>query len=112
MKKRFLQQWIRKLRTKLMSLRDSSNKSKELIRWYNDLSIHPGLKFSSKFKCPDFEKYYGKSCSYAHLRVYKVANAQYGDNDKLLVQTFSRSLTGAATWFIKLDIAKINEWII
>lgn len=37
--------------------------------------------------------------------------AQYSDNDKLLVLTFSRSLTGAAlTWFTKLDIAKIKKW--
>lgn len=79
---------------------------------FSDLCIHPGLKFPTKFKCPDFEKYNGKSCPYAHLKVYGVAMAQYGDNDKLLVQTFPRSLTGAAlTWFTRLDIAKIKKWI-
>lgn len=37
--------------------------------------------------------------------------AQYGDNDKLLIQTFPRSLTGAAlTWFTKLDISKVEKW--
>lgn len=39
---------------------------------FSDLYIHPGLKFSEKFKCPDFEKYDGKCCPYAHLKVYGV----------------------------------------
>lgn len=78
---------------------------------FSDLCIYPGLKFPNKFKCPDFEKYDGKSCPYAHLKVYGVAMAQYGDNDKLLVQTFPRSLTGAAlTWFTKVDISKVKRW--
>lgn len=79
---------------------------------FSDLCIHPEIKFPAKFKCPDFKKYDGKSCSYAHLKVYGVVIAQYGDNDKLLVQTFPRSLTGAVlTWFTKLDITKIKKWI-
>lgn len=74
---------------------------------FNDLCIHPGMKVSTKFKCPDFEKYDGKRCPYAHIKVYEIAMAQYGDNDKLLVQTLPRSLTGTVlTWFTKLDISK------
>lgn len=53
---------------------------------FSNLWNHPGLKFSTKFKCPDFEKYDSKSFFYAHLKVYGVAMAQYGDNDKLLVK--------------------------
>lgn len=38
------------------------------------------------------------------LKVYGVAMAQYRDNDKLLVQTFPRSLTRATVaWFLKLN---------
>lgn len=62
---------------------------------FSDLCIHSGLQFPAKFKSPYFEKYNGKSCPYAHLKVYGVAMAQYGNNDKLLVQNFSRSLIGA-----------------
>lgn len=70
------------------------------------------MNFPSKFKCPDFQKYDGKSCTYIHLNVYGVAMAQDGDNDKLLVETFPRSLIGAAvTWLTKLNIAKIKKWI-
>lgn len=36
---------------------------------FNDFSIHPGLKFPAKFKCPNFEKNDGKSYPYAHLKV-------------------------------------------
>lgn len=36
---------------------------------------------------------------------------QYGDNDKLLVQTFPRSLTEPGlTWFAELDVSKIKKW--
>lgn len=37
--------------------------------------------------------------------------AQYGDNEKLLVQTFPIILIRAALpWFTKLDISKIKKW--
>lgn len=54
----------------------------------NDLCIHPGLKFPTKFKWSDFEKHDGKELLYVHFRVYRVEMAQYSGNDKLLVQTF------------------------
>lgn len=39
-----------------------------------------------------------------------VAIAQYGDKDKLLVQTFPRNLTKAAlAWFTKIEIIKISR---
>lgn len=72
---------------------------------FNDLFILPRLKFPTKFKCPDTEKYNGKSCAYAYIKVYGVVMAQYSDNDKLLDQTLLRSLTGnALTWFTKFEI--------
>lgn len=43
-------------------------------------------------------------------QVYSMAMAQYRDNDKLLLQTFPRSLTGAAlTRFTKLEISTIKQ---
>lgn len=69
------------------------------------------MKFPTKFKCLGLEKYDGKSYPYAHLKVYGVVKAQYGGNDKLLVQAFPRILRGVAlTWFTKLDISKMKKW--
>lgn len=42
---------------------------------FNDLCIHPRLKFPINLKCLDFEKYDRKSYSHAHLKVYGVAMA-------------------------------------
>lgn len=56
-----------------------------------------------------FDKYDG-SCPYAHLKVYGVAMAPYGDIDKLLIQNFLKSLTEAAlTWFTNFDISIIKK---
>lgn len=52
------------------------------------------IKFLCQFKCPDFKKYDGKSCLFVHFKIHGVAIAQYGNNDKLLVQTFLRSPIG------------------
>lgn len=35
---------------------------------FNDLCIHHGLKFLTKFRCLDFEKYDGKTSLFATLR--------------------------------------------
>lgn len=79
---------------------------------FNELCIHPGLKFPAKFKHPDFEKYDAKSCPYTHLKVYNMAMTQYEDKDKLLIQTFRRSFTGVGlTWFTKFEISRTNRWI-
>lgn len=78
---------------------------------FHDLCIHAGLQFPARFRCPNFEKHDKESCPYAYLKVYGVAMAQYGNNDKLLVQEL-RNLTGVVvTWFIKLDNTTIKRWI-
>lgn len=88
------QKLVEKQRAKWMSSRDSSNRLKN--RFFrkcqiNDYYIHPRLRFPTKFKCPDFKKYDGKSYLY-HLKVYGIGMGQYDDNNKLLVETFPRSL--------------------
>lgn len=44
---------------------------------FHDLWVQPSLKFASKFRCPDFEKYDRKVCPYNQLKLYGVAMAQY-----------------------------------
>lgn len=45
---------------------------------------------------PSLREIRAKGLPYTHLRLYGIVVAQYKDDDKLLVQTFPRSLTGAA----------------
>lgn len=45
---------------------------------FTDLCIYLNLKLPPKFKMPDFQKYDGKSCPMAHLRLYGVAMTQFG----------------------------------
>lgn len=67
---------------------------------FTDLCIYPNLKLPQKFKMPDFQKYDGKNCPMAHLRLYGVAMTQYSEDEKVLVQIFPNSLTGSAlTWY-------------
>lgn len=36
---------------------------------FNNLCIHPGLKFTTKFKCLKYDE---ERCPYAHLKVYGI----------------------------------------
>lgn len=79
---------------------------------FNDLRICPGLKFPPNLSVHTFENYDGKGYLYAHLRVYGVIMAQYGSDDKFLVQNFSRGLMGATlALFSKIETSKIKMWI-
>lgn len=69
---------IDKPKTKMISLKGSSiMKGTDSVGSanFNGLCFHPGLEVSAKFKCPNYEKYVGKSCPYAHLKVYGVTMA-------------------------------------
>lgn len=64
----------------------------------NDLYILPGLKFPTKNMMKN-----------AYLRVYYLTMAQYRDSDKLLVQSFPESLTGAALAWLQKSKSKIKH---
>lgn len=108
--KRYQLEWTRKQKTRQKCLKDSSNKKRtESLRSvnFNNLYFNPSLKFLNKFKCMEFEKYARKSCPH----MFTSAKAQYGDKDKLFVQNFLGSLTGATlTWFTTLDVSKVKKW--
>lgn len=72
----------------------------------NDLCIHPNLKFLTKFRCLDFEKYDGKSCQYDHLKVYSVVMKQYRDNDKAILNLLQSLIGAVLAWFTKIGISK------
>lgn len=59
-----------------------------------------------------FWEYDAKGCPYTEPKLYGAAMFQYGDDDKLLVQTFPKSLIGAAlSWFTKVEILKIEQLV-
>lgn len=88
------------------------------MRWslgsanFNDLFIRPGLKFSPRFQCSDFEKCDRKGCPYTHLKLYGFAIDEYDGDDKLMVQTLSKSLTWAVlSCFTKVKLLKVKSWV-
>lgn len=77
---------------------------------FSDLCIHSGFKYLPNFKCLDFKKYDEKGCPYTPLKLYGTAMAQYGSGDKLLVQTFPKSIARAAfSWYTKVDMSKVKQ---
>lgn len=62
-----------------------------------------------QIKC--LEKYDGKGSPYAYVRVYSVAMAQYGNDDKLLVQISMKPHRDSLAWFTKIETSKIKIWI-
>ena len=57
-----------------------------------------------KFKTQEFVKYDGIGNSCAHLRMFCMKMAPYGDNHPLLCQIFPDSLTGpTVTWYVRLE---------
>ncbi|GKV34678.1 hypothetical protein SLEP1_g43032 [Rubroshorea leprosula] len=64
-----------------------------------------------KFKLPEFDKYNGTGCPYAHLTMYCRKMAPYANDEKLMIHYFQDSLTGPAdAWFSTLDKSKVKSW--
>ncbi|KAK2428673.1 hypothetical protein QL285_027176 [Trifolium repens] len=77
----------------------------------HELCSVPNVVIPHKFKVPDFEKYKGSTCQRAHLVMYARKMSAQTDNDKLLIDYFQDSLTGAALrWYTDLDSADIHTF--
>lgn len=69
---------------------------------FNDLCLPPSLKFPLMYKCSVFENTMEKDV-HVHIKLYGAAMSQYDNDNKLMVQTFPKSLTGAALlWFTEV----------
>lgn len=71
----------------------------------------PNVKAPPKFKVPDFEKFKGDTNPNEHLTSYVRRMSMYTDDDKLLIQCFQDSLTGAALrWYMNLDSSQVSTF--
>ncbi|GKV34375.1 hypothetical protein SLEP1_g42752 [Rubroshorea leprosula] len=74
----------------------------------DDLCYYSGIQTNFKFKQPDFDKYDGSGCPYAHLQMYARKMAPYANDERVLIHYFQDSLSGPASiWFSILDKKKI-----
>ncbi|GKV40238.1 hypothetical protein SLEP1_g47907 [Rubroshorea leprosula] len=70
----------------------------------SSLCFFPNIQLSHKFKLPEFDKYNGTGCPYAHLTMYCRKMAPYANDEKLMIHYFQDSLTGPANaWFSTID---------
>ena len=64
-----------------------------------------------KFKVPNFDKYKGTTYTKNHLKVYCGKMGAYAKDEKLLMNFFQESLTGAAvTWYTNLEPFRVHSW--
>ncbi|XP_055824288.1 uncharacterized protein LOC129892753 [Solanum dulcamara] len=78
---------------------------------YEDLCIHPNLDLPERFKVPKFDTFGGTGNPLAYLRAYCDQLVGVGKNEALLMQLFSRSLSGEALeWFSAQEIKQWSNW--
>ncbi|GKV02505.1 hypothetical protein SLEP1_g14938 [Rubroshorea leprosula] len=77
----------------------------------SSLCFFPNIQLPHKFKLPEFDKYNGTGCPYAHLTMYCRKMAPYANDEKLMIHYFQDSLTGPAdAWFSTIDKSKVKSW--
>ncbi|GKV48344.1 hypothetical protein SLEP1_g55166 [Rubroshorea leprosula] len=77
----------------------------------SSLCFFPNIQLPHKFKLPEFDKYNGTGCPYAHLTMYCRKMTPYANDEKLMIHYFQDSLTGPAdAWFSTLDKSKVKSW--
>ncbi|GKV01716.1 hypothetical protein SLEP1_g14257 [Rubroshorea leprosula] len=77
----------------------------------DDLCYYLGIQTNFNFKQPDFDKYDGSGCPYAHLQMYARKMAPYANDERVLIHYFQDNLSGpASVWFLTLDKKKIRTF--
>ncbi|GKV30632.1 hypothetical protein SLEP1_g39424 [Rubroshorea leprosula] len=77
----------------------------------SSLCFLPNIQLPRKFKLPEFDKYNGTDCPYAHLTMCCRKMAPYANNEKLMIHYFQDSLVGHVdAWFSTLDKSKVKSW--
>ncbi|XP_060182210.1 uncharacterized protein LOC132611864 [Lycium barbarum] len=78
---------------------------------YDDLCMHLNLDLPDGFKILKFERFNGAGNPKAHLRSYYYQLVGVKKNEPLIMQPFSRSLTGEAVeWFTTQDMCQQHTW--
>ncbi|GKU89541.1 hypothetical protein SLEP1_g3667 [Rubroshorea leprosula] len=76
----------------------------------SSLCFFPNIQLPHKFKLPEFDKYNGTGCPYAHLMMYCRKMAPYANDEKLMIHYFQDSLTSPTdAWFFTLDKRPYHE---
>ncbi|XP_049353871.1 uncharacterized protein LOC125818392 [Solanum verrucosum] len=112
-------EWRSKEETTKMNMKEEIRKAmKELHNIpeidglsYEDLCIHPNLDLRERFKVPKIDTFGGTWNLLAHLRAYCDQLVGVCRNEALLIQLFSRSLSGEALeWFTSHEIKQWSSW--
>ena len=75
------------------------------------LCLVPDVVIPLKFKMPDFDKYKGTTCPKNHLKMYCRKMGAYAKDEKLLMNFFQESLTGATvTRYTNLEPSQVHSW--
>jgi hypothetical protein len=79
--------------------------------WAAKMCLVLNVVVPKKFCVPEFIKYTGTQCLMTHLKSYYNKMAEVVHDEKLLMQFFQHSLSGAAlNWYMRLDNTKIQKW--
>ncbi|KAK4710126.1 hypothetical protein R3W88_004639 [Solanum pinnatisectum] len=79
---------------------------------YEDLCMYPDVELPKGYKLPKFEMFNGIGDPKAHLRIYCDKLVGVGNDEKILMKLFMRSLTGETlSWYIEQDPRKWVEWV-
>ncbi|XP_070042600.1 uncharacterized protein [Nicotiana tomentosiformis] len=79
---------------------------------YEDLCIQPDVELPEGYKPPKFEMFDGTSDSKVHLRAYCNKLVGVGNDERIRMRLFMRSLTGdALSWYISQNPKKWINWV-
>lgn len=113
LKKKYWLKLKKKRNIKLKSSKGSLTRSRLQFVWKHQLQwplYPPGAEILNEIQMSRFWEVRWEELPICSLKVWGVAMALYRNNNKLLFQTFPRSLTRATLiWFRRLDISKIKK---
>ncbi|XP_070008502.1 uncharacterized protein [Nicotiana sylvestris] len=79
---------------------------------YEDLCIHPDVELPEGYKHPKFEMFDGTGDPMVHLRTYCDKLVRVGNDERIRMKLFMRSLKGdALSWYISRDPKKWSSRI-
>ncbi|GKV45996.1 hypothetical protein SLEP1_g53019 [Rubroshorea leprosula] len=75
----------------------------------SSLCFFPNIQLPHKFKLPEFDKYNGSGCPYAHLTMCYMKMAPYANDEKLMIHYFQDSLTAPSREDLQIAENKPSE---
>ncbi|XP_070014145.1 uncharacterized protein [Nicotiana sylvestris] len=79
---------------------------------YEDLCIQPDVELPEGYKPPKFEMFDSTGDPRVHRRTYCDKLVRVGNDERIRMKLFMRSLTGdALSWYISQDPKKWSNWV-